>query len=164
MRHITMIARSASSVSIALLMMILGMSCGSGTTESERGSEVILYSSGSSVRMELRSTKLQLTETGVLELDVIGDGRCPPDVNCVWEGEVVGRFRVGSLSEMDQIIETDGIIPGFLDGKTAPVHSLSGTPETIFELDDVRYELVATDLILNDSNELVGLEIVVTTL
>ncbi len=125
---------------------------------------MIAYSSGSSVRLEVGRSQLQLTDTGFLVLESIGDGRCPPDVNCVWEGEVTGRFRVGSLTEMNMIIETDGIIPGYVDGKTAAVHSLSGTAQAIFELDGVRYELVPSGLIVNNSDELIGLEIVVTTI
>ncbi len=159
---VSMNIRSSTSVLLALLSFA-GFSCGSTADRSELQTEVILYDSGSEVSMHVGLTQLQLTETGFLELESIGDGRCPPDVNCIWEGEVVGFFRVGSLEEMSLLIQTDGIIQGFAEGKTGAVHSLSGTPQAIFELDGVRYELVPSGLIV-DGPDLVGLEIVVTTL
>ncbi|MFW2380517.1 MAG: hypothetical protein ACN4GZ_02075 [Acidimicrobiales bacterium] len=146
------------------LVLCVGAGCGSTQTSAEQQAAVETYVSGSPVQMQVGLTRLQLTESGVLVLNSIGDGRCPADAACVWEGEVAGFFGVGSLEEMNKGVETDGLIRGFTDGERAPAHSLSGSPKVVFELDDIRYELVVTDLIVNQSDELVGLEIVVTTL
>jgi hypothetical protein len=162
-RHIGMNHRiTVALVSVCLMGSAPG--CGSELSPTDGLVQTVTYESGAAVRMEIELPRLQLSDSGVLVLESIGDGRCPAEVNCVWEGDVTGLFRVGSLDEMNQLVETDGILQTVADGSPVPVHSLSGTPETFFELDGVRYQVVATELIVDGSDRPIGLEVVVTTL
>lgn len=149
---------------VSICLMALAPGCGSEQSPADGSAQTVPYESGSTVRMLTDLTRLQLSDSGVLVLDSIGDGRCPPDVNCIWEGEVTGFFRAGSSDEMDQLIQTDGLLQTLVDSSSVPVHSLSGTPEAFFELDGVQHQLVAIDLIVDGSDQPIGLEVVVTTL
>lgn len=81
------------------------------------------------------------------------DGRCPQDVECVWEGEVGSVYSVVS-DGVEQVVDLQGF-----DAGNGPTHSLEGRTSATFTVGQRQFELSALDLVLDDTDVIVGIRL-----
>lgn len=82
----------------SLILALVLTACGT-STEPQLGDNIEIRL-GTTIEIPDESTRVQFT-------DVTSDSRCPTGAQCVWAGEAVVQFTVGSTQQVSLTLGTD---------------------------------------------------------
>lgn len=83
------------------------------------------------------TTRIEGTSLRVTFVEVVNDSRCPPDVQCIWEGDATVRIRVSDQTRSEEIelhTHRSRATSRSAFGYTIALRSLSAKPDYAAEL------------------------------